>query len=101
MASEREQREQRFDPLGQGLQELADLLVGEAVYLGRLRVGEKKYEEAIASLTTLIELNPSSPDGNLFLGEAYLQLKKGSKAVPYLNTVTTPCLGIACAFSNQ
>jgi len=53
--------------------------------LGRLRVGEKKYEEAIASLTTLIELNPSSPDGNLFLGEAYLQLKKGSKAVPYLN----------------
>ena len=53
--------------------------------LGRLRVGEKKYEEAIASLTTLVELNPSSPDGNLFLGEAYLQLKKGSKAVPYLN----------------
>ena len=53
--------------------------------LGRLRVGERKYEEAIASLTTLVELNPSSPDGNLFLGEAYLQLKKGSKAVPYLN----------------
>src|SRR5437588_2476264 len=53
--------------------------------LGRLRVGDKKYEEAIASLTTLVELNPSSPDGNLFLGEAYLQLKKGSKAVPYLN----------------
>jgi Flp pilus assembly protein TadD len=53
--------------------------------LGRLRVGEKKYEEAIAPLTTLVELDPKSPDGNYFLGEAYLQIKKGSKAVPYLN----------------
>ncbi len=53
--------------------------------LGRLRVGEKKYEVAIAPLTTLVELDPKSPDGNYFLGEAYLQIKKGSKAVPYLN----------------
>lgn len=53
--------------------------------LGRLRVGEKKYEEAIAPLTTLVEIDPKSPDGNYFLGEAYLQIKKGSKAVPYLN----------------
>ncbi len=53
--------------------------------LGRLRVGEKKFEEALPPLTTLVEMNPASADGNLFLGEAYLQLKKGSKAVPYLN----------------
>ena len=53
--------------------------------LGRLRVGEKKYEEAITTLTTLVELDPKSPDGNFYLGEAYLQIKKGSKAVPYLN----------------
>ncbi len=53
--------------------------------LGRLRIGEKKFEEAIPPLTTLVENNPSSPDGNLFLGEAYLQIKKGSKAVGYLN----------------
>ena len=53
--------------------------------LGRLRVGEKKFEEAITPLTTLVENNPSSADGNLFLGEAYLQIKKGSKAVGYLN----------------
>ena len=53
--------------------------------LGRLRVAEKKYEQAIAPLTRLVEINPTSPDGNLFLGEAYLQIKKGSKAVPYLN----------------
>jgi hypothetical protein len=53
--------------------------------LGRLRVGEKKYQEAIEPLTTLVEIDPKSPDGNYFLGEAYLQIKKGSKAVPYLN----------------
>ena len=53
--------------------------------LGRLRVGEKKFEEAIPPLTTLVEIDPKSPDGNFFLGEAYLQIKKGSKAVPYLN----------------
>ena len=53
--------------------------------LGRLRLAEKKYEEAIVTLTTLVQLDPGSPDGNLFLGEAYLQTKKGSKAVAYLN----------------
>lgn len=53
--------------------------------LGRLRVGEKKYEEAITPLTTLVGIDPKSADGNYFLGEAYLQIKKGSKAVPYLN----------------
>jgi Tfp pilus assembly protein PilF len=53
--------------------------------LGRLRVEQKKYEEAIVPLTALIEIDPASPDGNLALGEAYLQIKKGSKAVTFLN----------------
>jgi tetratricopeptide (TPR) repeat protein len=53
--------------------------------LGRVRVSQKKYEEAIATLTRLLELQPESPDGNYLLGEAYLQIKKGSKAVPYLD----------------
>lgn len=53
--------------------------------LGRLRVGDKRSEEAIAPLTTLVESDPKSADGNYYLGEAYLQIKKGSKAVPYLN----------------
>ena len=52
--------------------------------LGRIRVSQKKYEEAIPTLTRLLELKPESPDGNYLLGEAYLQIKKGSKAVPYL-----------------
>ena len=29
--------------------------------------------------------SPTSADANFLLGEAYLQIKKGSKAVPYLN----------------
>lgn len=53
--------------------------------LGRLRIGQKQYQEAIEPLSRLIEIQPASPDGNLLLGEAYLQTKKGSKAVPYLN----------------
>jgi tetratricopeptide (TPR) repeat protein len=53
--------------------------------LGRVRVAQKKYEEAIPTLTRLLELQPESPDGNYLLGEAYLQIKKGSKAVPYLD----------------
>jgi Flp pilus assembly protein TadD len=53
--------------------------------LGRLLVEQKKYEDAISPLTTLIEIDPESPDGNLALGEAYIQIKKGSKAVTYLS----------------
>jgi tetratricopeptide (TPR) repeat protein len=53
--------------------------------LGRVRVAQKKYEAAITALTQLLELQPESPDGNYLLGEAYLQIKKGSKAVPYLD----------------
>lgn len=53
--------------------------------LGRVRSMQKKYAEAIEPLTMLVEKDPRSPDGNLLLGEAYLQTKKGSKAVPLLN----------------
>lgn len=53
--------------------------------LGRVRVAQKKYDEGIVTLTRLLELQPESPDGNYLLGEAYLQIKKGSKAVPYLD----------------
>lgn len=53
--------------------------------LGRLLVEQKKYEDAIAPLTSLIEIDRESPDGNLVLGQAYLQIKKGTKAVSHLN----------------
>ncbi|HKS10172.1 MAG TPA: tetratricopeptide repeat protein, partial [Pyrinomonadaceae bacterium] len=53
--------------------------------LGRVRVVRKNFEGAIEPLTKAVEIQPSSADANYYLGESYLQIKKGSKAVGYLN----------------
>ena len=53
--------------------------------LGRLRSAQKNYEGAAEVLNRAVEAQPQSGEANLLLGEAYLQLKKGSKAIPYLN----------------
>ena len=53
--------------------------------LGRLLVEQLMYEDAIAPLTSLIDVDRESPDGHLVLGQAYIQIKKGSKAVTHLN----------------
>lgn len=53
--------------------------------LGRVRVVRKNFEGAIEPLTKAVELQPNSADANYYLGESYLQVKKGSKAVGYLN----------------
>jgi Tfp pilus assembly protein PilF len=53
--------------------------------LGRLELFQKRYDVAIEALTKAVEAQSDSPDANYFLGEAYLQMKKGSKAVGYLN----------------
>jgi tetratricopeptide (TPR) repeat protein len=53
--------------------------------LGRLRMLRKNYEGAIEPLTAAVNLNATSADANYHLGEAYLQIKKGSKAVGHLN----------------
>ena len=55
------------------------------VNLGRLRVVKKKYEGAIESLSQALKIQPESATANFYLGEAYLQVKKGSKAVIYFN----------------
>ena len=55
------------------------------INLGRVRSTEKKFEEAIEPLTKAVELQPTSGDANYLLGECYIQLRKGSKAIPYLN----------------
>lgn len=55
------------------------------LHLGKLRSSQKRFEEAIDPLTRALETQPQSGEINLLLGEAYLQIKKGSKAVPYLN----------------
>ena len=53
--------------------------------LGRLRSSKNKFQEAIEPLTQAVELQPTSAEANFLLGEAYLQSRKGSKAVGYLN----------------
>jgi tetratricopeptide (TPR) repeat protein len=52
--------------------------------LARLRMRQNNYDGAVEILTKAVALPPPSADANLLLGESYLQLKKGSKAVPYL-----------------
>jgi tetratricopeptide (TPR) repeat protein len=51
--------------------------------LGKLRLARKDYDGAVETLTKAVALTPPSAEANYQLGEAYLQLKKGSKAVPY------------------
>jgi tetratricopeptide (TPR) repeat protein len=53
--------------------------------LGRLELFQKRYDVAIEALTKAVKAQGESPDANYFLGEAYLQIKKGSIAVGYLN----------------
>src|SRR5919205_1774797 len=53
--------------------------------LERLLSAQKKYEAAIEPLTEAVKSSSTSAEANFLLGEAYLQIKKGSKAVPYLN----------------
>jgi Tfp pilus assembly protein PilF len=53
--------------------------------LGRLELFQKRYDVAIAALTKAVKAQPDSPDANYFLGEAYLQTRKGSVAVEYFN----------------
>lgn len=52
--------------------------------LGRLRVAGKKFDAAVEVLTKAVALPSPSADAHFLLGESYLQLKKGSKAVPHL-----------------
>lgn len=53
--------------------------------LGRTRMMQKNFDGAIPVLSTALEVKATSADANYYLGEAYLQVKKGSKAVGYLN----------------
>jgi tetratricopeptide (TPR) repeat protein len=52
--------------------------------LGKTRIAGKNFDGAIETLAEAVRQHPQSADANYFLGEAYLQIKKGSKAVGYL-----------------
>ncbi|HXD29554.1 MAG TPA: tetratricopeptide repeat protein [Pyrinomonadaceae bacterium] len=51
--------------------------------LGRVRLMERKFEAAIPILSRAVDARGTSAAANFYLGEAYLQIKKGSRAVGY------------------
>ena len=53
--------------------------------LGRLELFQKHYDVAIEVLQQAVNVQSDSADANYFLGEAYLQNKRGSSAVVYFN----------------
>jgi tetratricopeptide (TPR) repeat protein len=53
--------------------------------LGRTEIALQRYDVAAEVVQRAVKLRPTSADANYVLGEAYLQLKKGSLAVGYLN----------------
>ena len=53
--------------------------------LGRLLKTQSKYAESIDPLLAAIQARPDSADAHFQLGDTYLKLKQGSKAVPELN----------------
>lgn len=55
------------------------------LHLSKLRASQKRFDQAIEPLTRVVELRPESGEANLLLGEAYLQIRRGSKAIPHLN----------------
>jgi tetratricopeptide (TPR) repeat protein len=53
--------------------------------LGKLQLAQKNNDEAVETLTRLVEAQPQIAEAQFCLGEAYLQVKKGTKAVVCLN----------------
>lgn len=51
--------------------------------LGRLELSQKHYDVAIQVLQQSVSVQPDSADANYFLGDAYLQTKRGSMAELY------------------
>jgi tetratricopeptide (TPR) repeat protein len=51
--------------------------------LGRVRLMTNQFDAAIPVLKTAVEVQGTSASANFYLGEAYLRIKKGSKAVGY------------------
>jgi tetratricopeptide (TPR) repeat protein len=53
--------------------------------LAKLQLSRKNYEGAAETLSRAVGAEPRSAEAHLYLGEAYLQVKKGSTAVVHLN----------------
>ncbi len=55
------------------------------INLGKLYLSRKRLDDAILVLSNAVASNPTSAEARHYLGESYLQAKKGSLAVPQLN----------------
>ena len=53
--------------------------------LGRLLIAQKRYVDAVEPLIKAVQIRRDSADANYLLAEAYLQTKRGSKALLHLN----------------
>jgi predicted Zn-dependent protease len=53
--------------------------------LGRSNLSSKKFDRAIEVLTATYVIEPGNADVNAYLGEAYLQVRKGSLAIVHIN----------------
>ena len=53
--------------------------------LGKLRMAQKRFAAAIEPLVQSVKLRPDSAPANYLLGEACLQIKRGSNAVNFFN----------------
>jgi len=53
--------------------------------LGRVLRTQKRYAESVDPLSGATQARPESAEAHFLLGETYLKLKQGSKAVPQLN----------------
>ncbi|PWT96418.1 MAG: hypothetical protein C5B55_00025 [Blastocatellia bacterium] len=66
--------------------ELRPKYVTALINLGRVRIVQKNLDGAIQALERAVTIQPTSAEAQYFLGDAYLQAKLGSKAVPHLNS---------------
>ena len=53
--------------------------------LGRVLIRQKRFAESIEPLVGATQARPDSAEAHFMLGETYLKVKMGSKAVPHLN----------------
>lgn len=56
---------------------------------GRLKLKQKKPADAVDLLTRLVGLQPDSGEGNLLLGDAYVQTDRTPQAIPYLQSAAS------------
>jgi tetratricopeptide (TPR) repeat protein len=57
--------------------------------LGRLRLKQKRFADAVEPLTKLVGLRPDSGEANLLLGDAYAQMDQRPRAIPHLNSAAS------------